>query len=45
MRCPIPRRAGMDERKGLLIVSHTYHRTKNIFFFLVQVRIGFKQYV
>jgi splicing factor 3B subunit 3 len=37
VRAPIPRRAGTPDEKGLLITSFTMHKSKNLFFFLLQV--------
>ena len=36
----IPRRADMDESKGLLIVSHTIFKRRDLFFFLLQSEYG-----
>jgi splicing factor 3B subunit 3 len=40
VRAPIPRRAGTPDEKGLLITSYTMHKSKNLFFFLLQSELG-----
>jgi len=42
LRCPIPRRKHVleDKNRGLMIVSWGMHKSKNIFFFLLQSEDG-----
>ncbi|KAF2070066.1 hypothetical protein CYY_008612 [Polysphondylium violaceum] len=39
-RAQIPRRMGTDPDKGLMIISHSSHKQKGMFFFLVQSEVG-----
>eukprot|EP01132_Coremiostelium_polycephalum_P002352 gene2352-2902_t len=39
-RAKIPRRVGTDPNRGLLIISHSSHKQKSMFFFLVQSEFG-----
>ncbi|KAJ7644170.1 CPSF A subunit region-domain-containing protein [Roridomyces roridus] len=39
-RVPIPRRHGVSERQGLLIVTAVMHKMKGAFFFLLQSEVG-----
>lgn len=40
LRVSIPRRAGTNEESGLLLISSTAYRTKDMMFFLVQSELG-----
>lgn len=40
MRTPIPRRHDTPPERGLLIVAHSTHKQKGLFFFLVQSELG-----
>eukprot|EP00492_Amphilonche_elongata_P001116 TRINITY_DN1672_c0_g1_i1.p1 TRINITY_DN1672_c0_g1~~TRINITY_DN1672_c0_g1_i1.p1 ORF type:complete len:150 (+),score=37.34 TRINITY_DN1672_c0_g1_i1:62-511(+) len=40
VRAPIPRRAGTPDEKGLLITSYAVHKSRDLFFFLVQSELG-----
>jgi len=39
-RTQIPRRMGTDPDKGLMVISHSSHKQKGMFFFLIQSEIG-----
>merc|ERR1719265_2623345 len=40
VRAPIPRRAGTSDEKGLLITAYAVHKSRDLFFFLVQSELG-----
>jgi len=40
VRAPIPRRAGTPDEKGLLITAYAVHKSRDLFFFLVQSELG-----
>jgi len=40
VRAPIPRRAGTPDEKGLLLTCYAVHKSRDLFFFLIQSELG-----
>ena len=40
VRTVIPRRSDLPPERGVLIINHSMHKQKNMFFFLVQSEYG-----
>jgi splicing factor 3B subunit 3 len=40
VRATVPRREGMPFERGLMIIASTMHKSKNMFFFLMQSEVG-----
>lgn len=40
LKCMYPKRIGVDSQEGVMINSFTFHKQKNLFFFLLQTEYG-----